>query len=382
MLCFRYADKLLARSLHGVGQESWREMCGQLLEPGCCDFVLAVDDPSAATAYSDFRAHMLKIDSSATIIRLSPNNLRVDEDGLGQISAAVRAGSDATVFRFLRGSPPEYLALLASIAEVPVPLSVRAAYIPATVGRGLRNLSVAAPAGCHWHLDSVMKLLHLLFPVAKMCATPMPEHWIIPAAVGKVRHLARMLELARAKVLTTRQCEEASKQFDRRTTTLITGNLNQFKCLVLGLRGLCGVVSVGGTSRGRVEAGAGFILARPDDSVMPVVKESLTVEGVFTKEDEVLLAELFNCCVKVALPRKKLVLTDALTANDKLLIQADQKYTTGLALPGNVWYDGQTYVDISGTRSLLRPDIEVVVDKFLADENHRIHVYNAQLEGF
>ena len=48
-------------------------------------------------------------------------------------------------------------------------------------------------------------------------------------------------------------------------------------------------------------------------------------------------------------------------------------------LPSGWWFDGQIFVEASGNRSLLRPDIEEVLEVFVEEANKKIERYNEML---
>jgi hypothetical protein len=48
-------------------------------------------------------------------------------------------------------------------------------------------------------------------------------------------------------------------------------------------------------------------------------------------------------------------------------------------LPSGWWFDGAAYIDISGSRRVLRPDIDSLVELYVVDENVKIAAYNELL---
>ncbi len=132
-----------------------------------------------------------------------------------------------------------------------------------------------------------------------------------------------------------------------------------------------------------VESCAGFVVLRPLSSeISPFAFENkLVVQGVFSVGEIATISELFSFCEQVQLPRRQPVHAGDLSQEDKLRIQNDPKYNS-VPLPGNVWFDGHSYVDIHGTSNALRPDIAALVSAFVVDENKRIEEYNAQLRDF
>jgi hypothetical protein len=105
----------------------------------------------------------------------------------------------------------------------------------------------------------------------------------------------------------------------------------------------------------------------------------LCVQGIFGKQEVSLLQELFQACAQYVLPPKAPLTADAVGVSDRLRIQSMPQYANQFALPGNWWFDGQAYVDINGTRRPLRPDIDKLVDLYVAAENAKIAEYNELL---
>jgi len=297
--------------------------------------------------------------------------------------------------RIVAGYPSDYLAVLKNFISI----SMTAAYTPASVGLGLSSFNVS-PGKESWNLNNIIKTLRLLFPGAKVCTTAIEDTWNIPQKSEKDRQtkFSRLLELARAKVLTVRQSEESSKYYDKKSTAYYAPRNLQYRHIMKSIRTIHGCVSLkGGLSVSPrstnefphqsedtlacVEVCAGYIVIRPVAADSHCVPNRLTVQGVFHKEDKAFIEELFDYCVQLKLPRRETLKASDLTIDDLLSIQGNVKYNKK-PLPGNVWFDGQTYVDINGTRNVVRPDINDLVEEYLRDENKKIEDYNNQLTGF
>lgn len=403
-----YAAKLLSESHYGLGQEQWKAASLQLLEPTCCDVVVAVDDtsvPSAGQGYAGLRSYLSTVNPAASIVRLNPGNLRLSEETvdslLSQLSGTGRSSSvgvptarDAA--RILAGYPPEYLAALRAKPSV----SVTPAYTPAAVagGLGLSAFSVAPPTSERWNLTNVVKTLKALFPSAKVHATSVEDTWSVPPVVKGEAVFTRLLSLARAKVLTMRQGEESVKQYDRLSSAFLSPRSQQHQHIVRGLRSVHGVITlksgyVVGAAADKaglqhrtedsvavVEACAGYIVIRPVACGVARTNR-LSVQGILNKDDRNFVSQLFDYCTQQKLPRRALLKAADLTIDTLLSVQGNSKYNTR-PLPGNVWFDGHTYLDINGTRNVLRPDLDMLVEEYVRDENKKIEQYNSQLEGY
>jgi hypothetical protein len=261
---------------------------------------------------------------------------------------------------------------------------------------------VAPPATGEWNLGNVVKAIQLLVPRGKLCSTAIEDTWKVPPAKKKSDNcsLSRVLELARAKVLTVRQCDEARKHFDVNVKELLVRNAQQFANIAASFRSVHGTVQtqsgvvIGGESGSSslrsqsqssvsVEACCGFVVLRPSVSSgsSPIAGSALVVEGIFSRADVALLTALFDLCCQRPLPRKAILVAISLTVDDKLRVQSLPKFVSR-PLPGDSWFDGHSYIDINGTRSSLRPDINEIVNEYVVDENRRTEQFNAQLVEF
>jgi hypothetical protein len=256
--------------------------------------------------------------------------------------------------------------------------------------------------GNEWNLGNIVKTLQLLVPHAQLFSTAIEDTWAAPPSTKVASgSLSRLLALARAKVLTVRQCEEARRFFDRNVKELLLKNADQFVGVVESFRSAHGSVRtrsglvIGGGEQGItrlrrqhqssvvVEACSGFVVLRPSvhQSSVPSQQSALVVEGIFSQSDVAFLTQLFGLCYQRSLPRKALISVSELTFDDKLRIQSLPKFCSR-PLPGDAWFDGHSYIDINGTRSALRPDIGVLASEYVVDENKRTEQYNTQLVGF
>jgi hypothetical protein len=404
------------QSRHGLGQETWRASTLQLLEPTCCDFVVAVDGTlnsgnsgDGSAAYAALRAYLSDVNPDAVLIRLSPANLRLDADTVELLLQSLSADSPAcrarAANRVMSGYAPDHLALLAHKQQTGGDLlHITRSNVPSLVGVGLRSFRVQPLVGDEWNLGNVARVLQLLVPHGKLFSTAIEDTWAAPLpSKGATGGLSRLLALARAKVLTVRQCEEARRYFESNAKEFLLRNADQFASVVASFRSVYGMVRTrsgvvidGGNGSGSslrrqqqsivtVEACSGFVVLRPSvhqsASPTPSQQSGLVVEGIFSSSDVAFITQLIGMCCQRSLPRKAFLVANALTSEDKLHIQALPKFSSR-PLPGDAWFDGHSYIDINGTRSALRPDIGVLVSEYVVDENRRTELYNAQLVGF
>jgi hypothetical protein len=103
----------------------------------------------------------------------------------------------------------------------------------------------------------------------------------------------------------------------------------------------------------------------------------LIVQGVLGKQEVALLHDLFAACAQYRMKPKATLTAEDVSTSERARIQNDKKYSNIFELPGNWWFNGQYYIDISGNQRQLRPDIDRLVERYVVDENIKIDAYNA-----
>lgn len=99
----------------------------------------------------------------------------------------------------------------------------------------------------------------------------------------------------------------------------------------------------------------------------------LVLTGAVDAADKNLVESLFSSCYLMPLKLKQKVLYSDLTATE---LEAVQEAHQLEPLPGGWWYDGNSYIDMSGTRKKFRPDIETLSRDYLFKRNAEIERYN------
>lgn len=436
---FRYASKPVSESGYGLGQEYWQAIgSSDAVQGSAADVLLLVDEPSSGAgsteSFQAFRTQLSVANPAAQVLKLSPNNLRLDQEGLdlvlsiAQSSRAVSGlsavGTERQAWALSRGAPRhDQVHSLPAEAAASYLATLRTFHpnTPPMVGIGLSAVHLR-PAG-EWNLRSVLQTLQLVFPSTKLSNSVAETTWKVPAkrstgpANARSRFFKRVIQLAKAKVMSARQEEEGRRVYQQTVDRLSKskaaggstgkgkGEDDVLQRLIRGVRSVHGVVSLptgavsvqdpeaaspvrarppqqGAASRAFLEGNSVFAVLRPTPLGLDTSSREvgLVVHGVLGKQEIALLEELFAACAQFKLqPRPALALDDVNLA-DRLRVQNTDKYASQCALPGNWWYDGQTYVDISGTRRPLRPDIDKLVELYLVDENAKIAEYNALLD--
>lgn len=383
--------------------------------------VLLVEDASGhSNASRDLRDFLAVSNPAAQVMKLSPANLRLDQESLETIHNVIQscgrtedptarqasaAARGLPVAGLVRALPAE------ALAEYRKGWAVSHAECPAFVGCGLTavHLSPATLGVSEWNLQSVLQTVQLLFPGAKPFTSAVDSTWKVPAAkVGvKAGRFKRLIQLATAKALSQRQEEQGRRIYSQTVERLraakssASAGDNLLQRLIRGIRSIHGVLAQPGGVRVAqdpsgaslsamalsggtlsLEANCAFAVLRASPHTSAVAAPvGLVIQGVLGKQEIGLLQELFAACAQYVLPRKAALTADQVGLSDRLRIQNTRRYADQFALPGNWWFDGQTYVDINGTRRALRPDIDKLVEVYVEVENGRIAEYNDMLQS-
>lgn len=120
------------------------------------------------------------------------------------------------------------------------------------------------------------------------------------------------------------------------------------------------------------------------------------------------MESLFRLCEQYTLPLLRHLQRGDVSLEDKLLIQKAAVHGAAMSappllylkpshktknsfsvefrdylrrkeLPGGWWFDGQSFVEASGDRAQLRPDIDEIVQRFVDDQNVKIDKYNTMV---
>lgn len=426
----RYASKSASETGHGLGQELWQAVgLSDALQGGAVDVLLLVDEPTAgpdsSANHRAFQSQLALINPTAQILKLSPNNLRLDQEGLDLVLSIVQsshstagvaaAATERQAWACSRGVPRhnllDQLSAESSTSYLQT-LRVFRTNSPPMVGIGLTTVHLRPSA--EWNLRSVLHTIQLIFPSARLSSSVAEDTWKVPvkrntAADVRTRFFQRVIQLAKAKVMSARQEEEGRRVYQQTVARLSKGKVvagkgeeEVLQRLIRGVRSVHGVlllpsgsVSVQepqSASPQRVKpqsaSNAAFLEGNSNFAVLRAIPPSsgshhevgLMVQGVLGKLEITLLEELFAACTQFKLLPKPLLNLSDVNITDRLRVQSTEKYASRCELPGNWWYDGQSYVDISGTRRPLRPDIDRLVELFLLDENAKIAEYNALLK--
>ena len=210
-----------------------------------------------------------------------------------------------------------------------------------------------------------------------------------------------MIELAKAKVLFARQQQLDKAVFDNHLSKLLPSKANELKEVLLGIKNIFGLLRInhslasvvtpadsGNNSTAVapyivVEACQGSVIIRPldDKELINIVsshENNLYISGNFTKIEQDLLMEMFALCKQSKLVPKKMLRPEDITTADRDVIL--KKYShLPLQLDSatsSYKFDGHSYVDITGNRRQVRPDIDILIDMYVTEENKQRALFN------
>lgn len=253
----------------------------------------------------------------------------------------------------------------------------------------------------HWDLHYLIKLMQAVFSDAKIAATAITETWTPPKNRQGLTGIVRAVQLARAKVMLARQIEGGKTNFASKMEELLSKNATRFGSLGERVKTVHGSVALKSgmllhtseknskplvwdgnstTGAGFIEVCQGHIAVRASGTVVTgdADTEWLTIQGTLDTDDVTLLNALLKLCATFKLQPKQTLQAGDISTTQRAVIQQDSKYKD-MPLPSGVWFDGQYYVDINGTKLDIRPDIDALLAKFLIEENRKIKVYNSLL---
>lgn len=409
---FRYSAKPFTSTGFGIGHEKWNAVNLMMCSASVCDFAIAVVDPSKTSvgntdAYSTFRFHMQNLYPSVQLIKIQQANLRLENDELDLITQKLFTKSGTTkvltereAIHLSRGGITSEFLKLDSIS-----IAFEGSLNPSYLNCGLHSSIIFANdlRVVEWNMTSLVKVLQLIFPQSKLSTSALSDTWCVPSNQGK-SGFARAVQLAKAKVYYTRESNEGKKLFDTILSEVSANHKKQISFLRKGIKGIYGVCEVhaGLSLNGKndtavstktnthlflVEACSAYVIVRPylfDEKIIHkrLANESkLTVEGIFSDSDENFLKDLFRYCAQHKLAKKRLLTPLDLTTTEREKIQFLKQFRER-ELPSGWWFDGQSFVDINGTRLSIRPDINDIMNEYLVEENKRIRAFNDLLHNF
>lgn len=343
----------------GLGFEAWTAAGKELLCSGVADFVIFIEDKKAANCPS-LNELFRSLAHDPVSERMPPGQLWLDAETIESIGQSLSAPAQTGKRISLQPS---------SFARRPSQV------VPQF--RGLCSVRIPLPSGAgRWDLERLEGVIkRVLFPGASVSNNCSQQHWSAPQNTRGLVGMARCIELAKVKVFTTRQTEEGRSIFSDFLSSLEdTDGVESLRSGVLGLHASLSAKNDKGMTL--LEASAGAVIVRKWLGIMASSSSALDevcVQGVFSEKDVQLLREVLTKCTPHFLSEKQEKTTADLTTEEKTLIQS---MNSELVVPDGWWFDGSSFVDVHGKRSLVRPDTSHLNDLYLAGLNEDIVKYN------
>ena len=253
--------------------------------------------------------------------------------------------------------------------------------------KSLRSFTIIAPqveAGLDLlSASSVVQLLQYILPNSQTFFSPV-QGWHVPKPT-ETKGLKRAIELAASKVLTAMQQKLERHVFEKKLQdTLRLNNLALQDCEILCVGGVLPIGRLHGVDKpnriAAIEANRGSILLTwPPPRVAKFVESRLTITGIMTAEQEVLIQKLFELCVCYQLPLRKPTTLKDLSSQHLLEIQCDDPVTRELPLPVGWYCDGINFWGPHGLTNCsreLRPDIDEIAMRRLEKINTEVARFN------
>ena len=348
-----YYNFYLGRT-HGLGFETWAAAGKELL---CCklaDFVIFIDQGHVSHSVDElFRS----LRHDAISARMTPGQLWLDDDIIEAIMRAFKADTVDNGFGRKRCSSYSSFTVLGPQRMLGY--------------KGLCCLRIPAPAGSRWDLERLESVMaRLLFPDAVRSNTCSNEQWAVPPNNREVNGIARCIEIAKVKVMGSRQAEEGRRLFSDYISTV-----ESIRCTSSIREGVLGVhaIVLKSSEDGKLilEANSGAIIIRcwcGDLSPEPTCN-TINIQGVFSEKDINNLEDIFSRCTPHSLSERVPMTVDDLTNDDKTFIQKNYSQSP---IPEGWWFDGASYIDVHGRKSSVHPDTNNLSVLFVAEKNEDI----------
>jgi hypothetical protein len=360
---------LASISVKGLGFETWAATGKELLCFGIADFVIFIEQAKAAGS-SSLNELFRSMNKDSVSAHMPPGQLWLDAETIEAIVKSLSAPPHGNAYGRRRR-------LNSSSFVKRIPQNFPNC-------RGLRSVRIPLPSGDHWdleRLEGVMK--RVLFPSAALSNTCPHEQWITPPNDRGLYGMARSIELAKVKVFATRQTEIGRTLFSEYVTALLDTPVAA--SLRSGVLSVHASLSSKGSREASIllEASAGAVIIRKcttggDMTTSKSSRNVLCVQGVFSDKELDVLNEVLANCTPYCLPEKEAKTVADLSADEKSFIQ---KSNSELAVPEGWWFDGSSFVDMHGRRSLDRPDTDQLQDLFVKQQNEDTAKCNQLLAG-
>lgn len=244
--------------------------------------------------------------------------------------------------------------------------------------------------------EMVIRCLKVIFPKAMVTSTTVSaDVWEVPPAsssfgVGTVR---RAMQLATTKIIVGKQFEVNRQRIsDFLSRNIDPKALREIRSSLLSISGHvdlpAGAVLSAGTKfvtkshkTAIIDACSDFISVRiVDDYHFKRIQDSMNSEssrlllcGALDSKGCEMLENIFAQCYLRPLDKRLHICYADISQSELMKIQ---ETNSSVELPSGCWFDGNAFIDVSGSRSRLRPDIRELAESYIDLKNAQIDTYN------
>ena len=286
------------------------------------------------------------------------------------------------------------------------------------IDKSITNFSVKLSSGSpgvsavYWDMVNLISTLQLLLPNA-VINNKLESSWTIPPNFDNSRGFKRLIALAKIKVMS--QKYNAESKLNYKSGIVKLGSKypkNLIKTIHRNIFGISGIITLRNNEFFKstkknddnsdvcyvsVECTSASIVIRQIEDVDGLVSSNstfynfineLNIFGVLSTTDKSYIVDIINCCHRFKLQKtphiyiKDSSVINNIKGDQMLLLKIQDLYKNQVKLPENCWFDGTMYVSMSGLKSLVRPDVDALIDLYVVHENSKIDKYNELVDLF
>lgn len=409
-----------------IGAELFAASVLSLCRIGVCDLIICTDSTVQGRGFTFLRRHVRELAASAVasdsfvgelpLFRLRSPVLRLEDEVIDLILSKFSDENDSArkysrrLFQVTNLTNLSLSHPFTRIAEIELsdegedisrwlaPRPIKIETLPQITGfitGDLTQVPEWSDRSKDRDLDMVLKCLRVLFPKATLSSTAVNlDIWSAPPPdeahpIGSVR---RAMQLATSKVVLGKQlkanreriCTHLARKVDPAMLKQVQGqHLSISGHLVLSggtVLGTSSNVTIFGHKTVVLDACAEFISMRVVDDFEFEHSEStsrscgrLVACGTLNSKEFTFIDDLFSNSFLKPLERREHISFGDLT---DLELSQIQQSCSHVELPGGHWFDGNVYLDMSGNRSKLRPDIRALSEEYITKRNAQCDTYN------
>lgn len=404
------------------GEELWKSSTSELFQSGLCDIAIFIDKSTSSAnrsgggstgGYAHFKDWLSVVNPKVVCLKLTPSSNKIDDDVFSGLLEFVFSRKSRPYNRYsnMTWITRGYGSSFKHNGERLTMRKSSSALALASITSGISHRHFHLPANERWSASLLLTTLHVLFPKATENITSSfgESSWHIPPNIHNLRGWARIVELAKVKVFSKQQLEEGRKTLEKKIANYSNEKSSELLQLIRSnLLSVKAFIKVSSPSRTEssasasdvqtqfiendrvqgqscwisIEANEGSILIKRileseiSHACCLTLRDEVTAHGYFSSTTEGGLRDLFNSCVEHKSTKKTFLNRVDISEVTKFEIQSK---SGDVPLPGNCFYDGHSFIDVSGHRHRFRLDIDDLVENYLRCENAKIQYYNESL---